>query len=95
MKITKDEVMNVANLARLDLDEDAIDRFADQIGHILEYVDTLNKADTSNVEPTSNALSLTNVFREDKVKDHMDRDAALSNAPENEEGFFVVPKVIG
>lgn len=95
MKITKDEVIHVANLARLDLDEASLDQFANKIGHILEYIDTLNQIDTSNIQPTSNALSLTNAFREDKVKEHMNREAALSNAPEKEKGFFVVPKVIG
>jgi len=95
MKNTKDEVVHVANLARLDMDEASIDKVADQIGHILEYVDTLNKLDTGDVEPTSNALSLTNVFREDETKEHMDNETALSNAPEREDGFFVVPKIIG
>ncbi len=95
MKITKDEVLYVADLARLDLDETSIDTFVGQIGKILEYVDTLNRVDTEDVTPTSHAIFLTNGFREDKEREHLDRDKALANAPENEEGNFIVPKVIG
>lgn len=95
MKITKDEVIHVANLARLDMDEDSIDTFASQIGKILEYVDTLNRVNTEGVKPTFHAVSLTNAFREDSEKEHLDRDAALANAPEKEDGNFIVPKVIG
>ncbi len=94
MKITKDEVMHVANLARLDMDEASIDKFAGQIGTILEYVDVLNRVDTQGVTPTSHAISLTNVFREDREKKALERDKALANAPQKEDGNFVVPKVI-
>ena len=82
MKITKDEVIHVANLARLDLDEDFRDRIAGQIGKILEYVNTLNRVDTEGVPPTSHAIFLNNAFREDTVKESLDRDIALANAPE-------------
>ena len=95
MKITKEEVIHVANLARLDLDDASIEKFAGQIGTILEYVDTLNRLDTTGVEPTSHAISLTNAFREDTHREHLDRDTALANAPEKEDGNFIVPKVIG
>ncbi len=94
MKITKDEVIHVANLARLDLDEDFRDRIAGQIGKILEYVDTLNRVDTEGVPPTSHAIFLNNAFREDSVKESLDRDTALANAPEKDEENFIVPKVI-
>ncbi|MDM8551857.1 Asp-tRNA(Asn)/Glu-tRNA(Gln) amidotransferase subunit GatC [Desulfobacterales bacterium HSG2] len=94
MKITKDEVIHVAHLSRLDMDEESIDKFAGQIGTILEYVDTLKQVDTEGVTPTSHAISLTNAFREDVEKEHLDRDLSLANAPEKEEGNFVVPKVI-
>ena len=95
MKITKEEVVYVANLARLDLDEASIDKFASQIGMILEYVDTLNRVNTEGVRPTSHAISLNNAFREDIQSEHLDRETALANAPEKEEGNFLVPKVIG
>ena len=94
MKITKDEVLYVADLARLDLDEASIDKFAGQIGTILAYVDKLNEVKTEGVRQTSHAISLTNAFREDEQHEHLERDEALSNAPAREDGNFVVPKII-
>ena len=97
MKITKDEVLYVADLARLEMDPDHIDRFADQIGQVLEYVETLNRVDTEGVRPTSHAIFLTNAFREDEETEHLDNDAVLKNAPDKDEddGSFLVPKVVG
>ena len=95
MKITKDEVLYVADLARLDLDAEMIDKFSGQIGTILDYVDKLNEVDTEGVRPTSHAISLTNAFREDEQTEHLERDKALANAPEKEDGSFIVPKVVG
>ncbi len=94
MKITKDEILHVADLARLDLDAEAIETFAGQIGKVLQYVDTLNEIDTEGIRPTSHAIFLTNAFREDEPRPHLDRNQALANAPEKEEGNFVVPKII-
>jgi len=94
MKITKEEVLYVANLARLDLDEASIDKFSNQIGSILEYIDLLNQVDTKDVKPTSHAIALTNAFRDDEEKEHLDRDRALANAPQKEDGSFIVPKVL-
>jgi aspartyl-tRNA(Asn)/glutamyl-tRNA(Gln) amidotransferase subunit C len=95
MKITKDEVLYVADLARLDLDEASIDMFAEQITEILGYVDMLKGVDTEGIQPTSHAIFLTNAFREDENKEHLERDRALGNAPEKEDGSFIVPKVVG
>ena len=89
MKITKDEVLYVADLARLNLDDAAIEKFAGQIGEILDYVDKLNQVDTSH------AISLTNAFREDENRGHLEREKALANAPDKEDGSFVVPKIVG
>jgi len=94
MTITKAEVLHVAHLARLDIDEADVDRFAGQIDTILDYVDTLKKVDTTGVAATSHAISLTNAFREDDVHGHLGTDDALANAPEKEDGAFVVPKGI-
>ena len=66
MKITKDEVLHVADLARLNLDEAAIDKFAGQIGDILDYVDKLKEVNTDGIKPTSHAIALTNAFRDDE-----------------------------
>lgn len=94
MKITREEVVRVARLARLNLDEASIDKFVGQIGQILDYMDTLNRVNTEGVEPTSHAISLTNAFREDEHRPGLDRDLALANAPDREEGCFGVPKII-
>jgi aspartyl-tRNA(Asn)/glutamyl-tRNA(Gln) amidotransferase subunit C len=95
MKISKEEVLYVARLARLDLDADAIDKFAGQIDEILGYIEKLNQVDTEGIQPTSHAISLTNAFRDDEPRQHLERKRALANAPEQEEGQFVVPKIVG
>jgi len=94
MAITKEEIMHVANLARLEIDEAALDKFADQVDNILEYINNLNQVDTSTIQGTSHAIALTNSFREDRVKEHLKNSLALSNAPEKENGAFVVPKIV-
>ena len=94
MKISKEEVLHVAGLARLNIDEAMTDMFADQLGAILEYVETLNRLDTSDIPPTFHAVNISNAFREDIIKPHLDREAALENAPEADDGHFIVPKVI-
>jgi aspartyl-tRNA(Asn)/glutamyl-tRNA(Gln) amidotransferase subunit C len=82
MKITKEEVLYVAHLARLDLDEESIGKFAGQIDEILGYIEKF-------------AISLTNAFRDDEKREPIERGLALANAPEKEDGQFVVPKVVG
>ena len=95
MKITKEEVLYVAHLARLDLDEESIEKFAGQIDEILGYIEKLKRVDTRNIKPTSHAIFLTNAFREDQEREHIERELALANAPEKEDGSFIVPKVVG
>jgi aspartyl-tRNA(Asn)/glutamyl-tRNA(Gln) amidotransferase subunit C len=95
MKITKEEVLYVAHLARLDLDEESIEKFAGQIDEILGYIEKLNQVETKGIKPTSHAIFLTNAFRDDEEKEHIDRELALANAPEKEDGSFVVPKIVG
>ncbi|MCP3950967.1 MAG: Asp-tRNA(Asn)/Glu-tRNA(Gln) amidotransferase subunit GatC [Desulfobacterales bacterium] len=94
MKITKDEVLKVAALARLDLEDASIEPFVEQISTILDYVDTLKRVDTEGVPGTSHAISLTNAFREDESNEHLERERALANAPEKEDGTFTVPRII-
>ncbi|MCU0597846.1 MAG: Asp-tRNA(Asn)/Glu-tRNA(Gln) amidotransferase subunit GatC [Desulfobacterales bacterium] len=94
MKITKQEVLHVAHLARLNMDESMVDLFSVQLGKVLEYVETLNQLDSAGVTPTSHAIDMSNAFREDAITSSIDRQAALSNAPEEDAGSFIVPKVI-
>ena len=95
MKITKEEVVHVAKLARLNLDDRAIALYTKQLGDILTYMDTLNRVDTKDVPPTSHAIFINNAFRDDEVKASIPVERALTNAPESENGSFVVPKVVG
>jgi aspartyl-tRNA(Asn)/glutamyl-tRNA(Gln) amidotransferase subunit C len=95
MNITRDDIIHVANLARLEMDEESIDKFTVQIDEILKYVETLNSVDTEGVAPTTHAIFLTNAFRDDEEKQSFSRDDLLENAPENENGNFIVPKVVG
>ncbi len=94
MKISTKDVEHVANLARLELSETDIKTFVGQIGDILDHVDSLKKVDTQGVVGTSHAISLTNAFRDDEVSAPANRDVSLANAPESEDGCFVVPKII-
>ena len=94
MKISREEVLHVADLARLTVDDEAVGMFAEQLGSILEYVEKLGAVDTSGITPTAHAVELANAFRKDDTTHHLQRDAALANAPEAEEGHFIVPKVI-
>lgn len=91
--ITKKQVEHVAKLARLSLNEEEKDKFSDQLGKILNYVDQLNELDTANVEPMTQAVPKINVIRKDTVCQSVDRDAILKNAPEEEDGYFKVPKI--
>ena len=95
MKISKEEIINVAKLARLELDDALVDKLTGQVGNILEYIDTLEELDTEGVPPTTHAISLTNAFREDIEKEHPGTKQAIANAPEEEDGCFVVPKIVG
>jgi aspartyl-tRNA(Asn)/glutamyl-tRNA(Gln) amidotransferase subunit C len=95
MKITREEVLHVAHLARLDLDDASIERFSGQIGEILGYIDKLNQIETEGIPSTSHAIFLTNAFRDDEQGEHLERERVLANAPDREDGSFVVPKVVG
>ena len=94
MKITKEEVGRVAALARLSLQEEEKELYAKQLDHILSYIEKLNELNTDGVEPTSHSMPITNSMREDVVKESLSHEAALSNAPEEEQGCFKVPKII-
>jgi aspartyl-tRNA(Asn)/glutamyl-tRNA(Gln) amidotransferase subunit C len=94
MKLTVEQVQHVAELARLELEPQAVETLAGQLATILDYVEKLSEVDTSEIEPTSHAIALTNAFREDRMHTHLEQQEALANAPAKEEGNFVVPKVI-
>lgn len=94
MQITQKDVEQVALLSRLDINETDIQKYTGQLNEILEYMKVLNKADTTNVEPTVHVLPMKNVLRPDVVRPSLERELALANAPEQEDGYFKVPKII-
>ncbi len=94
IKITREEVRHVANLARLELSESEEEKMTGQMNGILEYMDKLNELETKEVEPTTHAIQLQNVFRPDSVRDSLDLKLSLENAPDADGVNFVVPKVI-
>jgi aspartyl-tRNA(Asn)/glutamyl-tRNA(Gln) amidotransferase subunit C len=94
MKISKEEVERVAKLARLEITETEKEAFSRQLSSILTYMEQLKSVDASGVEPTATVLEQTNVFREDQVRPSLPVAKALMNAPESEEGYFVVPKIL-
>jgi len=94
MTISRDEVLYVAHLARLDIKDDEMERLGGQIDDILNYVEKLKQADTKGVDPTSQSISIVNRLREDMIVQSIGAEKAVLNAPESNEGLFVVPKVI-
>ena len=91
MAISREEVVHVAKLARLELSEDELDRFAGQLNAILEAVGKVSELDLAGVEPTLHPLELSNVFAEDEPRPSLSVEEALANAPEREDGAFRVP----
>lgn len=94
MKISKDDIIKVSELARLEFNEEELEKFTEQLGKILEYIEQLNELNTDNVEPTSHVLDISTPLREDKVVEWLSTEEVLKNAPESEDDFFVVPQVI-
>lgn len=94
MKINRQDVETVALLSRLEMTPEELDVYAVQLNAILNYADILNTLDTTGVEPTAHVLPLKNVMRPDEVKASLPREQALAVAPETEDGYFKVPKIM-
>jgi len=94
MKVSQQDIKTVASLSRLRIREEEEQEVTAQLDKFLTYVENLQAIDTTNIEPTTYALPMQNVFREDKVKQSLDRELALSNAPLKEDGYFKVPRVL-
>jgi aspartyl-tRNA(Asn)/glutamyl-tRNA(Gln) amidotransferase subunit C len=93
-RIDEGQVRKVAKLSRLELSEEEVQEFAGQLSAILDYVERMNQLDTSNVEPLAHCLPISNVFREDVVKESLGTQKSLANAPETDGAFFKVPKIL-
>ena len=92
--ISREEVEQVARLARLHLSDEELERMREQLDAILAYIDKLRELDVDGVEPTSHAVPMVNVMRDDEVASCLSQDAALANAPDRAGEFFRVPRII-
>ena len=92
--ISRDDVLHVALLSRLDLSEAEVERFTGELNTILGHIEQLEGLDVEGVEPTSHPLALENVMRGDESRPSLSREQVLSNAPDRDDEGFRVPPVI-
>ncbi|MGB3346955.1 MAG: Asp-tRNA(Asn)/Glu-tRNA(Gln) amidotransferase subunit GatC [Candidatus Humimicrobiia bacterium] len=93
-EISKKDVKHVAKLAELDIREDELDKFVDQLNIVLKHAGRIKKIDTTDVESTSHVTNIINIFRDDIVKKCISKKDALSNSPKTIEDLFEVPLII-
>ena len=93
--IDRETVLNVAKLSKLELTEEEEEVFSKQLGDILKFIEKLNELDTENVKPFYELINQDTPLREDTPKESLSQGEALKNAPQKEDGFFIVPRVVG
>ena len=94
MKLNREEVLHIARLARVGLSEEDIDRLCEQLSHLLEHFEVLQKVDTEGVPPTAQPIALQSVMRDDEVKPSLPADDVLANAPRRDGDSFRVRAVL-
>lgn len=94
MKLSREEVLDIARLARLGVTDADVDKFREQLSNLLENFEALQEVDTEGVPPTAQSIALHNVVSDDKVAPSLTPDQVLANAPRKEEGFFRVRAVL-
>ena len=94
MSVDQNTVKRVARLARLKVKEEDVPRLAGELNAILGFIEQLNEVDVANVEPLTSVVTMKMKMRKDEVTDGGNAEAVLANAPQSEDGFFMVPKVI-
>ena len=94
MKLTPEEVTHIAELARLQLTEQELARYAEQLSDILDYAARLQSVDTSGISPTDRVINTGNVLRKDESRRGLSHKELLANAPETEKGQFKVPPIL-
>jgi aspartyl-tRNA(Asn)/glutamyl-tRNA(Gln) amidotransferase subunit C len=95
MKLSREEVLHIARLARLGLAEAEIDKFSEQLSNLLEHFRVLQQVDTTGVPPTAQSIALQNVIRSDDAQVSLPPNQVLANAPQKEDDFFRVRPVFG
>lgn len=93
-EISAEEIKKIALLSRLEVKDDQIETVGKQLNDILSYMDLLGQVDVTGVKPTAHAVAMSNVMRDDVPQPSISNEKALQNAPEQDEGYFKVPKVI-
>ena len=94
MQVSKEEILHIADLSDLNIKDEEIDKYIENLQAILDFTETINNAPVENLNETIGANDNYNVFRKDEVKPFDDMEALLKNAPEQERGMFKIPKVI-
>ena len=94
-RIEPDLIRHIASLSRIELEEERIPVIIEQFGRILSYFDKLNELDTETAAPMTRAVELSNVMQDDTVSSSLSREEGLSNAPDRDDSYFKVPKVLG
>lgn len=94
MKLSREEVLDIARLARLGVTDADVDKFREQLSNLLENFEALQEVDTEGVPPTAQSIALHNVVSDDEVAPSLTPDQVLANAPRKEEGFFRVRAVL-
>lgn len=94
-KLTRDDILKLAKLSKLELTDEQIERFRTEIQSVMEYVEILQNADVEGLEPTDHVTGLVNSFRPDEVKQYADVDELLKNVPHKKDGQIKVKRMIG
>lgn len=92
--LTKEAVERVAHLSRLEFSEEELEKQFEQLGSIIDMMDSLSEIDTTDVAPLNHVMDVQNVFRQDDVHESMGVEKVLSNAPSENENMFQVPKIV-
>lgn len=94
MKLSREDVLHIARLARLGLTDDEVERFREQLSHLLDNFEVLQQVDTTDVPPTAQSIDLKTVVRDDVVEESLSPDQVLANAPRKEGDFFKINAVL-
>jgi aspartyl-tRNA(Asn)/glutamyl-tRNA(Gln) amidotransferase subunit C len=95
VELSKEDVIKIAILSKLEFNDDEIENFRSDLSEILNYMNELNELNTEGISPLFNVLDLDDVTRKDEVTDSLKQEEILKNAPDKDENFIIVPKIIG
>ena len=94
MKVSREEILHIADLANLNIEEEQIDAYLLNLQEILNFANIVNKENVEGLDITIGANEAKNVFRKDEIKDFEDNQALMQNAPEQEQNMFKIPKIL-